>query len=46
MKQNVFNPFHILMKIIFGIMHIMLLSLMLIEVTGETRVRTEKVIFN
>jgi len=27
-------------------MYTMLLSLMLIEATGETRVRTEKVIFN
>jgi len=38
MKHDVFNRFH---KIIVGVIYIMLLSLMPVEETGETRVRTD-----
>jgi len=40
MKQNVFNRFHILIKNIVGVIYIMLLSLVPIEETGETRFMT------
>ena len=41
-KQNVFNRFHILCKIIVMVMYIMLLSLMPVEETGQTRVSSFK----